>query len=33
MANELPRPDALPVCDPGCCGDPEAGRVVRRSAG
>ena len=24
MANELPRPDALPVCDPGCCGDPEA---------
>lgn len=24
MANELPRPDALPVCEPGCCGDPEA---------
>ena len=24
MPNEIPRPDAVPVCDPGCPGDPEA---------
>ncbi len=24
MPNETPRPDALPVCEPGCPGDPEA---------
>lgn len=24
MPNETPRPDAVPVCDPGCPGDPEA---------
>lgn len=24
MSNETPRPDALPVCDPSCPGDPEA---------
>lgn len=24
LPNEPPRPDALPVCEPGCPGDPEA---------
>ena len=24
LPNEIPRPDAVPVCDPGCPGDPEA---------
>ena len=24
LPNETPRPDALPVCEPGCPGDPEA---------
>ena len=24
LPNEIPRPDAVPVCDPGCPRDPEA---------
>ena len=24
LPNEIPRSDAVPVCDPGCPGDPEA---------